>query len=126
MIRYLIAFGFLVSSFFCFSQKDAAKEILNDLCADQMYGRGYVKFGHIKAAKYIQEYYENIGLKQFKKGTHLQAFKIKANTFPNDLKVIIDSTELIEGVDFLVDPASGTALGTYELVHVSNSNVFTF
>ena len=62
------------------SQNNPSREILNDLCSDEMMGRGYVRFGHVKAAKYIQEYYKSIQLKQFKKGTYLQPFKIKANT----------------------------------------------
>lgn len=108
------------------AQKKAATEVLNDLCAQNMYGRGYVKFGHIKAAKYIQEYYKSINLKSFKTGTYLQPFKIKANTFPHDLLISIKGMELIEGIDYLLDPASGTANGDYKLEFVDNRTINNF
>ena len=54
--RFIIVFFLFAGS--CISQNDLSREILNDLCSDQMYGRGYVKFGHVKAAKYIQEFYK--------------------------------------------------------------------
>tara|TARA_B110000438_G_C15752768_1_gene623756 strand:- start:131 stop:1387 length:1257 start_codon:yes stop_codon:yes gene_type:complete len=127
MIPYRCTLIFLI--FFSVSiiaQRDAAKEILNDLCSEDMYGRGYVKFGHIKAAKYIQEYYKTINLKSFKKGTYLQPFKIKANTFPNDLHVSINGLELVEGEDYILDPASGTANGDFKLEVVDNKRINSF
>jgi len=108
------------------SQNNLSREILNDLCSDEMMGRGYVRFGHVKAAKYIQEYYKSIQLKQFKKGTYLQPFKIKANTFPNDLNVSIDGKPLNEGVDYILDPSSGTAKGKFGLIKVDQKNLMDF
>ena len=108
------------------SQNNPSREILNDLCSDEMMGRGYVRFGHVKAAKYIQEYYKSIQLKQFKKGTYLQPFKIKANTFPNDLNVSIDGKPLNEGVDYILDPSSGTAKGKFGLIKVEQKNLMDF
>lgn len=108
------------------SQNNPSREILNDLCSDEMMGRGYVRFGHVKAAKYIQEYYKSIQLKQFKKGTYLQPFKIKANTFPNDLNVSIDGKPLNEGVDYIIDPSSGTAKGKFGLIKVDQKNLMDF
>lgn len=108
------------------SQNNPSREILNDLCSDEMMGRGYVRFGHVKAAKYIQEYYKSIQLKQFKKGTYLQPFKIKANTFPNDLNVSVDGKPLNEGVDYILDPSSGTAKGKFGLIKVDQKNLMDF
>lgn len=108
------------------SQNNPSREILDDLCSDEMMGRGYVRFGHVKAAKYIQEYYKSIQLKQFKKGTYLQPFKIKANTFPNDLNVSIDGKPLNEGVDYILDPSSGTAKGKFGLIKVDQKNLMDF
>ena len=108
------------------SQNNPSREILNDLCSHEMMGRGYVRFGHVKAAKYIQEYYKSIQLKQFKKGTYLQPFKIKANTFPNDLNVSIDGKPLNEGVDYILDPSSGTAKGKFGLIKVDQKNLMDF
>ena len=122
--RFIIVFFLFAGS--CISQNDLSREILNDLCSDQMYGRGYVKFGHVKAAKYIQEFYKSIQLDQFKKGTYLQPFKIKANTFPNDLAVSIDGKSLVEGVDFILDPSSGSAKGKFSLIKVNAGNVGAF
>ena len=119
----------IILTFFTVSihaQRDEALEILNDLCADDMYGRGYVKFGHIKAAKYIQEYYKKIKLKSFKKGTYLQPFKIKANTFPNDLEVTVNGITLMEGEDYMLDPASGSANGKFKLEIVDNRSINDF
>lgn len=108
------------------AQRDEALEVLNDLCADDMYGRGYVKFGHIKAAKYIQEYYKKVKLKSFKKGTYLQPFEIKANTFPYDLEVSINERILKEGEDYILDPSSGSANGKFKLEIVDNRSINDF
>ena len=120
----LIVLAFLSVSIH--AQRDEASEILNDLCADDMYGRGYVKFGHIKAAKYIQEYYKKINLKSFKKNTYLQPFNIKANTFPNDLEISINGKVVIEGEDYMLDPASGSANGDFKLEIVDSKSISNF
>ena len=122
--RYVVVLLLISGSLI--SQNNPSREILNDLCSDEMMGRGYVRFGHVKAAKYIQEYYKSIQLKQFKKGTYLQPFKIKANTFPNDLNVSIDGKPLNEGVDYILDPSSGTAKGKFGLIKVDQKNLMDF
>ena len=126
MIFFRCVVVFLLISGSLISQNNPSREILNDLCSDEMMGRGYVRFGHVKAAKYIQEYYKSIQLKQFKKGTYLQPFKIKANTFPNDLNVSIDGKPLNEGVDYIIDPSSGTAKGKFGLIKVDQKNLMDF
>ena len=126
MIFFRCVVVFLLISGSLISQNNPSREILNDLCSDEMMGRGYVRFGHVKAAKYIQEYYKSIQLKQFKKGTYLQPFKIKANTFPNDLNVSIDGKPLNEGVDYILDPSSGTAKGKFGLIKVDQKNLMDF
>ena len=115
-ISLLVSLVFLLNLSF-YSQRDQAIEIINDLCSENFSGRGYVDHGHIKAAKYIHDIFEKYSLNQFNKGTYLQAFKIKANTFPNDLHLALDNTELKEGVDYILDPVSGSANGCSS-VHV--------
>jgi hypothetical protein len=94
-----------------------AKSIVEKLCSADFYGRGYVNGGDRKAAYFITSEFEKFGLltfdtildgykqpqKQFD-----QYFKIKANTFPEKVSLVLDKkTTLVPGVDYIISPSSG-------------------
>jgi aminopeptidase YwaD len=101
---------------------DYANIIIDTLCSNEMAGRAYVNNGHIKVANYIENEFKKIGLKNFN-DTYTQNFRINANTFPSEINISINDSLLVEGKDFLVDPACPSIKGLFEPYYVS-PNIF--
>jgi hypothetical protein len=95
-----------------------ARKTIEQLCAPEFHGRGYVSNGDGLAAAWIAKQYERLGLKPFKED-HFQRFHFNVNSFPDSIEVVLDGERLVPGVDFLVGPASGTAEGRFPLVHLT-------
>jgi hypothetical protein len=89
---------------------------LEKLCSAEMHGRGYVKKGDCKAAKYITEQYKVIGLEPVGK-SYLQKFKLGVNTFPKKMQLILDEDTLIAGVDFIINAKSPKIKGSYNILN---------
>jgi aminopeptidase YwaD len=63
--------------------------MVNKLTAKEFWGRGYTKDGMKKAADFIAEEYNKLGLIPF--GTsYKQAFNLPVNTFPGKMMVEVD------------------------------------
>lgn len=108
----------------CISQDlNYAKEVVQKLASQEFKGRGYVGNGDGLAAQYIAREFQTIGLKSFKK-SFIQKFTTSVNTFPGVVKLSADSTQLIPGVDFLVDPGSPRISGRFETLRVKVSDIF--
>jgi hypothetical protein len=98
------------------SQISYGKKIVRNLSSSKMHGRGYVKNGDLKAAKYIaKEFKKNklIALEEY----YFQKFDISVNTQPSKLEVIFNDTlKLTPGVDFLINPASPSLKGDFKTI----------
>ena len=105
------------------SVKDKAKGYVNTLAGAAMYGRGYVKGGDSLAAEWIAQQFGRIGLEPLNK-QRFEPFSFPVNTFPDSVRVSVDGKSLVPGVDFITDPASGSANGHYELVHLTTADMF--
>lgn len=88
------------------------------LASPDFYGRGYVKKGDKKAAKFIESELSRIGISPFRLG-YIQRFSFPMNTFPSTMSVILDKNELKAGCDYVVSPDCKTVKGTYDLVYLS-------
>ncbi len=88
------------------------------LASPDLHGRGYVKNGDSLAAEYIAREFARIGLRPVKKD-HFQPFQFNVNSFPDSMRVEVDGRKLEPGVDFIVDPYSGSAHGRFDIVHLS-------
>jgi len=95
-----------------------AKQVVATLCAPAMHGRGYVQNGDGLAAEWIADQYKAMRLKPIK-ADYFEPFTFNVNSFPDSIKVELDGKPLVPGIDFLVDPSSGSANGTFELVHLT-------
>jgi aminopeptidase YwaD len=85
------------------------KEHINKLAAGPMEGRGYVHKGVDKAAIYIKEQFEQIGLYPVgDKKSFVQFYNFQVNTFPDAMQVTIKGKQLIPGHDFLVEASSSS------------------
>lgn len=122
------AFRFILLGVLCFplsllcQNREYTQEIIDTLTSDYFAGRGAVEDGEKKAALFLEKEYKRIGLKPYG-DNHFQHFSYPINTFPGELSLMIDGKKLIAGVDYLVDPASGSVGGTFDLVWYNKSNM---
>jgi hypothetical protein len=123
-MRLILSF-ILLSSFSTFAQKEYAKRIMDTLCSPHFDGRGYVNQGDVRAADFIVNEITEIGLQSFKGSTFTQDYSFGVNTFPHPIEVILGEDTLVPGVDYLVNPISGSAQGTFNLVELNRENYFT-
>ncbi|MBK8927307.1 MAG: hypothetical protein IPM74_15660 [Crocinitomicaceae bacterium] len=52
-----------------------------------------------------------------------QAYQFNVNTFPYPISVVLDEDTLVPGVDYILDPSSGTAAGEFELVEINSKTL---
>ncbi|MBL7112354.1 MAG: M20/M25/M40 family metallo-hydrolase [Bacteroidales bacterium] len=94
-----------------------AYDVINELTAPDMHGRGYVSDGDLIAAKYISKEYKKLGLKRISKN-YFQPFNITVNTFPGEMVLSLNNLLLIPGKDYLVYPGSPSLQGEFETFFV--------
>jgi hypothetical protein len=102
--------------------KDYARKVINDLCADEMAGRGYVYNGDKKAAEYIKKEYKQAGLLFFE-NDYYQNFGFPVNTFPFEVELIIDGRELVPGDEYVVAAGCPPIKGSFELIFVDSEMI---
>lgn len=115
-MRYL--FIFFLSSYTLFAQNiDNVKQIVKDLSSEKYAGRGYMKDGINKAAKYISKEFVKFGLEKFD-DDYFQDLSFNMNCI-TDIEVKIDSKKLVPGSDYVVRRGAPSKKGTYRLLHIS-------
>lgn len=110
----LLLFVFVVSA--NAQHRDFAQNVIDTLCSDDLAGRGYVNDGDAKAAEYIADQYQKIGLKPLTKH-YFQHFKLDVNTIPT-CEVKLGERTLEAGIDYMVAPHSGSVEGRYSVFHI--------
>lgn len=100
-----------------------ARQVIKTLTAPNFEGRGYVKDGDLKAAKYIASEFKRIGLQSFNEGNYFQPFSFPVNKFPYDVKADIDGLELIPGKDFIVSPDCPPVMGEYDFIRLDSQTL---
>jgi len=104
------------------SQLYPFKAYVDTLTSDYFSGRGYVRDGHLKTAKFIENEFANIGLEPIVNNAYLQKFPIKVNVFEEDLFVKKNGKLLDEGVDYIIDPSSASLTGTFTTKLINSTN----
>lgn len=104
---------------------DYARRLITDLASPQMHGRGYVKNGDGKAAKYIRSEFRKVNAPAFN-GKYFQQYSFGINTFPYKLLVDVDGQELEPGSDYILSSASPALKGTFELLWLLNDSLFEY
>lgn len=94
---------------------DYARQVISDLCAPEMFGRGYVNNGDEASARYLKDQLEKLGVSAFD-FNYYQDFKLSVNTFPGAMDVEVDGKKLQPGIDFIVSPDSRSVKGTYDIL----------
>jgi hypothetical protein len=106
------------------AQLDDARRITKRLCSEEFFGRGYVKKGDSLAARFIGEEFQTMGLIPLKNNSFFQSFKHSVTTFPREMVVVIDNDTLLPGVDYLVDPNSGSSKLNWRYKELSVEELF--
>ncbi len=119
LIRQLLFFIFLCNTVIA-QDIDYARNVINDLCAPEMYGRGYVNGGDESAAHYLRNQLEKMGVSAFD-FNYYQDFKINVNTFPEAMEVDVDGKQLHPGIDFIVSPDAPSVNGEYDIIYLNKS-----
>jgi hypothetical protein len=122
MLKFIVLV-FLSLSIEGFAQdKRVARKVVDTLSSSFFSGRGPLNNGERKAAAYLQQEFEKLGLVPFNQ-KYFQEFLSPINVFPGKLSLEVDGTSLILGKDFLVDPSAKGIQGAYELVWYNVKNV---
>lgn len=96
---------------------DYAREVLNQLCSDELAGRGYVEDGDNAAAFYIEQEFKSNELYAWD-FNYYQPFTISVNSFPGAVALSVDDKELIAGKDFHIEADAPSIRGKYDLMYV--------
>jgi hypothetical protein len=114
--RYFFPVLSLVLLFLSVQGQDTAyaRYVLGRLTSESMHGRGYVKNGGLKAAKFISKEFDESGLKALTKD-YFQPFTMPVNTFPGRISLKVDGKELKPGTEFLIAASSPSVNGTFDL-----------
>lgn len=100
-----------------------AQSIIDTLAGPYFHGRGYVKEGDQKAARFIRNEMNRIGLQSIN-GHQSHQFTMSVNTFPGSMSVRVYGEDLIPGIDFVVDPACPSVkLEDVRLFHIGENQL---
>ncbi|MFC2175606.1 M28 family metallopeptidase [Bacteroidota bacterium] len=117
MRNTLFIFFLLLAQLSVGQDLDYAHQVLEELCADDMAGRGYVEDGDNAAAYYIEQEFKANGLFAWE-FNYYQTFYMAVNTFPGKVKLLVNSKPLKAGKDFLVSADAPSISGKYELTYL--------
>lgn len=95
-----------------------AVKMVDTLCAETFWGRGYTKDGMHKAAQFLKSKFEEFGVKPMCGKSFFQDYSYSVNTFPDKMNLSINGIVLQAGKDFIVAAESKgiTAIGTLKKV----------
>jgi aminopeptidase YwaD len=100
-------------------ETDYARYTINRLCNPKMHGRGYVKHGEKKAARYIAREFRKQQVRPHS-GTYFQPFEIPINSFPSKMKLCLNGSEMRPGTDYLIDPESIGLTGDFSCILIQS------
>ncbi len=102
--------------------KEYAKQVIEKLCSDEYAGRGYVKEGDRKAARFIAESFRKNRL-----GSptidYFQTFGFPVITFPGETFLNIDAVGLTPGRDFIVNAGCPSIKGKFEIIYIDSATI---
>ena len=122
MNKFIVLITFLLISGLTVNAQDLqyVKKTNHKLCSKKYHGRGYVKNGDSKAAKFVASEFKKAGLNGFTED-YYQPYHFAINTFPGKISVKADDVKLIPGMDYVVSLSSTGLHGTFPLVWVPDS-----
>lgn len=114
MRSVFLSFIFLLNFNSYFSQDTVyAREVIKFLTSKKCFGRGYLNNGLDVAAKYIAAELKGNKAEPFFSTGYFQWFDFNVNTFPDKVIVKVNNKLLKPGIDYIINPESGTVKGKY-------------
>jgi len=102
--------------------KEYAKHVIEKLCSNEYAGRGYVKDGDKKAARYIAESFRKNRL-----GSptidYFQTFGFPVITFPGETFLNIDAVGFEAGREFIVNAGCPTIKGKFNILYIDSATI---
>lgn len=86
------------------------RHTIDTLTSKSMHGRGYTFNGDRKAAEYIQNRFEEMGLQPVN-GSYFQQFSFPVNRIVQTPQLQVDGQRLVPGQDFVARASSGSGAG---------------
>lgn len=122
-MKQINAILFVLSFSLTFAQtpKDYGKAIIKQLSSKEMAGRGYTNNGLDKAANFIANEFQKIGVKPFN-NSYFQEFSYPVNSI-EDCELTINGKKLKFGEDYLVGAMSPTSKGKYKAENFNSAVV---
>lgn len=110
--------AFLCSCSTVNAQSDSVyiRGVVDTLTSRWFLGRGYLDNGMGKAADYLQQRFQELGLQPLRGKSFRQTFSYPVNTFPGNVSVTVNGRLLQPGVDYIPAPQSRGVAGSGELV----------
>ena len=96
---------------------DYARQVLEQLCSDELAGRGYVDDGDNAAAFYIEQEFKSNDLYAWG-FNYYQTFTMPVNFFPSTVGLSVDGKPLQAGADFHIESDAPSIRGKYELTYL--------
>ena len=125
MHKYGVFLCFLFLIHAVSAQLEEARRITQTLCSKELLGRGYVNHGDSIAARFLEKEYSKIGLNYIKgHDSYFQSFAHNVVTFPGEMSVILNNDTLTPGVDFMVDPNSGSSNEIWNYISLRTDELF--
>lgn len=125
-MRNIVATLFLFFiAFDTYSQdKKYAQNIVEILCSDSLAGRGYVRDGMGKSARFIKAEFEKNGLKPLPKlNGYFHGYIHSVNLFPGTMILKVDGKFWEPGKDYIIDPGSWGGKGNVKILVVNKDNI---
>jgi Zn-dependent M28 family amino/carboxypeptidase len=90
-------------------QAETIRKVTTELSAPDMQGRGTAQPGGDRAARYIADRFQKLGLKPLgDAGTYLQAIKFRSSQVTSDSSIKAGDAVLKQGADFVLAPPYGS------------------
>lgn len=108
-------------SLYSFAQEEYGRKVVKELASSKYYGRGYIFDGDRKAAKYIAAEFKKNGVLPLENHAdgYFQYLNLSPNVFPKETVLKIDGKKLKLGEDYLIDAATKSIKGDFEMVRLS-------
>lgn len=119
-MKKIIATSFIIFyALFAISQDvNYARKIVNELSLSKYHGRGYVKNGDAKAAKYIAKQFKKYKLGNFN-DSYFQKYSFPINSFPKKMMVSVDGNKLVTGIDYIVSLSAPSIVGEFKIDNIT-------
>ena len=96
-----------------------ARNLIRTLTAPEYHGRGYVKNGDLKAARFLAKEFRKNGLSEFQ-GSYLHPFEFTVNVFKKTPVLKINGKTLVAGRDFVCMAESPSGKGRFSVVNIAD------